>query len=327
MSIKYLTPINCNTDNLAPVAVYTYTRVDHFIETIESLKKNHLARYTTLYIVSDGPKCDEHKKYIEDIRNYADDLSGFREIVKIFRPSNLGMMVSLPKAEQQILHDHGRIINMEDDNITSQNFLDFINSGLNFFDGDDTVYSICGYCPPVGPSNLKINGDFWRYPWNLSWGYGIWKNKYDRFYPLKNNYPKIKQSGILSKQNRAGGLYVSDSLWRDYSGQKYFPDAVIATDMFAAGMCSIIPTVSKIVNTGQDGSGQSSIRITKDKYEVTLDTGENRIFDFRYESKLSDIYRLGANKFFNGGLLTKWARVMRIYHQLSELRDNWFSWR
>jgi hypothetical protein len=321
MVIKNLIPSITNAEKLAPVAVYTYTRVDHFIETIESLKKNHLAAYTTLYIVSDGPKCNEHKKAIEDIRNYVEDLSGFREVVKIFRPTNLGLTVSPPNAEQQILYDHGKIINMEDDNITSRNFLDFINFGLNFFEKDDSIYSICGYCPPVIPKNQKITEDFWRYPWNLSWGYGIWKEKYKRFYPLKNNYPILKKSGILSKQNRAGGLYVSDSLWRDYSNLKYFPDAVIATEMFAAGMFAIVPTISKIINTGQDGSGQSSKRITKDKYLVTLDTGENREFDFSCESRLSGGYRVGADKFYNGGLLTRWARLTKVYHRLLEWRD------
>jgi hypothetical protein len=194
-----------------------------------------------------------------------------------------------------------------------------MNAGLQHFEADDSVYSICGYCPPVRPGNGDTGGDFWRYAWNVSWGYGVWKNKHDRFHPLQNRYPALRRSGLLARQNRAGGLYVSDSLKRDHAGLKYFPDAVLCTDMFAAGMRAILPTVSKVRNTGQDGSGQSTQQST-DKYDVQLDTGEQRAFDFSRESTQADAYRSGARAFFNGSLATRVARSLGIYHQLAEWR-------
>ena len=308
-----------NPQALAPVAVYTYTRHEHLVNTLEALRQNHLAPDTVLYVVSDGAKVPEHEPAVRRIRDYVDNLTGFREIVRVYRESNYGLSRSLPEAEKMILSDHGRLIEMEDDNITSANYLDFINAGLQHFEADDTVYSICGYCPPVGSAHGSTDGDFWRYSWNMSWGYGIWKNKYDRLHPSKNRYPEMCQSGLLAKQNRAGGLYVSDSLKRDHAGLKYFPDAVLCTDMFAANMQSIIPTVSKVHNTGQDGSGQSSKQTTS-KYDVVLDTGEQRAFDFTRESALAQEYRDCANRFFNGSLATRLARSFGVYHQLSELR-------
>lgn len=309
---------------LAPVAVYTYSRVDHFIRTVESLKRNHLAAQTTLYIVSDGPKCAEHKPYVQAIRNYTEDLNGFREIVKIFRPNNFGMAESLPLAEEAILADHGRIIDMEDDNVSSPNFLDFINAGLQNFEDDKNVYSVCGYCPPVHPLGQEPSGDFWFYPWNLSWGYGLWKKKHDRFQPLINNYKELRKNGVLRNQNRAGGLYVTDSLRRDFLGQKYFPDSILCTKMFEAGMCSVIPSISKILNIGQDGSGQSSSLITS-KYDSLLDIGSKRNFDFSKISTESNIYINNLIALYNGGYATRLARSLGVYHQLSKasqfLRD------
>lgn len=307
---------------LAPVAVYTYTRHEHLVKTLEALRRNHLAPSTVLYVVSDGAKELEHATAVRRIRDYVDDLTGFREVVRVYRDTNYGLRRSLPEAEEVILSDHGRIINMEDDNITSANYLDFINAGLQNFEDDDTVYSICGYCPPVCPSQSSIDGDFWRYAWNMSWGYGIWKAKYDRFHPLKNQYHKMRKNGLLAKQSLAGGLYVTDSLKRDYEGLKYFPDSVLCTDMFAANMQAIIPTVSKVHNTGQDGSGQST-PTTTNKYDVVLDSGEQRVFDFTKESPQSDVYRAGARNFYNGSLITRFARSLGVYHQLTEWRERW----
>lgn len=302
---------------LAPVAVYTYSRYEHLVKTLEALRRNHLAPNTVLYVVSDGAKVPAHEPVVQRIRDYVDDLTGFREVVRVYRDTNYGLRRSPPEAEKAILSDHGRIINMEDDNITSANYLDFINAGLQHFEADATVYSICGYCPPVTPAHCAPRGDFWRYAWNVSWGYGVWKAKHDRFHPLHNRYPELRRAGVLARQNRAGGLYVSDSLKRDHLGLKYFPDAILCTDMFAANMQSILPTVSKIRNTGQDGSGQSTQRAT-DKYDVALDDGEQRAFDFTRECALADTYRAGANSLFNGSLATRLTRTLGVYHQLAE---------
>jgi len=311
-----------DSHTLAPVAVYTYTRHDHLVKTLEALRLNHLAQFTVLYVVSDGANVPEHAPAVRRIRDYVDNLTGFREVVRVYRNTNYGLRRSLPEAEKMILSDHGRIISMEDDNITSANYLDFMNGGLQYFEQDDSVYSICGYCPPVGPSQRSIDGDFWRYAWNMSWGYGVWKVKYDRFHPLRNRYLEMRKNGLLAKQNRAGGLYVSDSLKRDHAGLKYFPDAVLCTDMFAANMQAIIPTVSKVHNIGQDGSGQSTLQTTN-KYDVVLDAGEQRVFDFTNESPQANVYRAGARNFYNGSLVTRFARSLGVYHQLTEWRERW----
>lgn len=311
-----------DSHTLAPVAVYTYTRHEHLVKTLEALRLNHLAPATVLYVVSDGANVPEHAPAVRRIRDYVDDLTGFREVVRVYRNTNYGLRRSLPEAEKMILSDHGRIISMEDDNITSENYLDFMNGGLQYFEQDDSVYSICGYCPPVGPSQRSIDGDFWRYAWNMSWGYGVWKVKYDRFHPLRNRYLEMQKNGLLAKQNRAGGLYVSDSLKRDHAGLKYFPDAVLCTDMFAANMQAIIPTVSKVHNIGQDGSGQSTSQTTN-KYDVVLDAGEQRVFDFTNESSQANVYRAGAKNFYNGSLVTRFARSMGVYHQLTQWREHW----
>lgn len=315
---------NIDLNRLAPVAVYTHTRYNHLVSTLESLKNNFLAANSVLYVVSDAPKLEEHNIDVQRIRDYVDDLTGFREIVRIYRDKNLGLKLSLPMAEKAIVSDHGRVISMEDDNISSKNYLDFMNAGLQYFENDSSIYSISGYCPPIQDSVVFDNSDFWFYPWNLSWGYAVWKKKYDKFHPLINNYPILRRLGKISAQNKAGGLYVSDSLKRDYQMKKYFPDAILCTEMFLAEMRTVVPAVSKIRNIGQDGSGQSS-SMTTDKYNVVLDDSGKRIFNFSAESPHAQLYRKAAMAFYNGGFLTRMSRMLGIYHELSSLRDTWLN--
>lgn len=309
-----------NLDRLAPVAVYTYTRYEHFVKTIDALKRNFLAAHTVLYVVSDAPSVDSHKPDVSRIRDYVDGLTGFREVVRVYRDKNLGLKLSPPMAEKAILSDHGMIINMEDDNISSNNFLDFINGGLQYFEDDDSVFSVSGYAPPTTMAGGVEQGDFWFYPWNISWGYGLWKSKYDKIYPLTNRYPLHKSDGTLAAQNRHGGLYISDSLKRDYENKKYFPDAILCTEMFRQGARAVLPAVSKIQNIGQDGSGQSSDLLT-DKYTVAVDQSGKRIFDFARESALAQEKRNRAIALYNGGTMTRLARRWGVFHELSSIRS------
>ena len=65
---------------LAPVAVYTYTRYHHLINTLEALRKNHLASQSVIYVVSDGASQPEHERAVGQIRDYVDNLTGFRRL-------------------------------------------------------------------------------------------------------------------------------------------------------------------------------------------------------------------------------------------------------
>ena len=300
-------------NSYAPVAIYTYSRLDHLRRTIESLINNTYAEKTVLYIVSDGPAIPEHKNQVQTLRDYIDEITGFREVIRIYRPKNIGALASITQAESQIINDHGSIISLEDDNICSENFLAFMNEGLNFFEYSDTVFTICGYVPDCISCDSADNSDFWFYPWNLSWGYATHKKKYNLIHPLVNKYPEHKKSGILSKQNSVGGLYVTDSLLRDYKKQKRLTDAILCTEMFARGMVSVLPVISKVLNIGQDGSGQSTSTAT-DKYITTIDSSLKTKFDFSNESIHAQKYNQQMIRFQNGSFGTRITRQLGIYH-------------
>lgn len=304
--------------DLAPVAVYTYSRVHHLKSTISALQQNYLAPQTVLYVVSDAPKTPDHKPMVDSVRNYLDSITGFREVVRIYREKNLGTPISIHQAEEQIVNDHGTVISMEDDNISSRNYLDFLNGGLAAYWDDPTVFSVCGYCPPINvPADFPA--EYWFYNWNLSWGYAMWKHKYDKVYPLVNQMDEFRREGLLRKVRASGGLYITDSLMRDYKKKRMFIDAVLCTKMTRWGLCSVIPTISKIRNIGSDGSGVSGSRLTA-KHDVKLDDRQVTNFAFSGKPEMNERLVAEAIGFYNSGILTRLSRRLGIYHELSAFK-------
>ena len=303
----------------APIAVYTYNRFEHFRQTITALEKNIIAKESTIYIVSDAAASEKDEENVKKIREFSKKIKGFLSVELVFRQGNLGPAKSIFGAEREIIDLHGKIISMEDDNLTSSNFLSFMNSGLEYFKDEPSVYSICGYCPPVDLTP-NLNSDIWFYPWNISWGYATWKHKYDLLNPLINNYEQLKENGILKKINRMGGLYITDSLKRDYKKQAHFPDAVLCSNMTRLDMVSVLPMKSKVLNIGNDGSGTSR-GVNTDKYNVELDDGGKLEFSFECNKIISMSNTKKIAKFYNGKKITQIARYLGVYQNLLQLKQ------
>ena len=300
---------------LAPVVIYTYNRIEHLKKTVDSLIDNYLAKEVVLIIVSDGCGRAGDEQSIIDIRNYINSITGFKEVIGEFRESNLGAIGSVLEAEKRLVNKYGRIISMEDDNVCSKNFLDFMNQALNHYENDEKAFSVCGYCPAVLENNpeMKRNSDYYNYHWNLSWGYGIWKDKYNRIYDLENNYELLKKQGTIKKIKHLGGMYLLDAVKRDYKYNADFPDAWLGAKMTYFDQHSIVPSISKVKNIGSDGSGHHQGTL-ETKFDVVLDEGIKREFDFNTKPKNNSKFIKEMVQFYNGSVLGRISRYLGIYH-------------
>ena len=78
---------------LAPIVIFTYNRPDKTLSVINSLKTNNLAKYSDLYVFSDGLnkfKKDDFYK-VNCIREIIKNTDGFKSIRLIQRSKNLGL--------------------------------------------------------------------------------------------------------------------------------------------------------------------------------------------------------------------------------------------
>ena len=149
---------NCDLSDLSPVCLFVYGRLDLTKKTVEALKKNYLSKHTILYIFSDGFKNENDKPDVLAVRNYIKSIIGFKKIVIFSSKINQGLSKSIIKGISKVINIHKKVIVLEDDLVTSKNFLDFMNLSLNFYEDFKKISSISGFSPAA---YTNINEDIY----------------------------------------------------------------------------------------------------------------------------------------------------------------------
>ena len=163
---------------LAPICLFTYNRLSETQQTVEALKKNFLASKSDLFVFSDGPKNAGAKLKVEDVREYLRSINGFKSVTIFESEENKGLAKSIISGVTQIIKKEGKVIVLEDDLITTPNFLDFMNQALDSFEYNDKVFSISGYTLNL-PSLSQHNKDYYFAHRASSWGWATWTNRWE----------------------------------------------------------------------------------------------------------------------------------------------------
>ncbi|MCL6493524.1 MAG: glycosyltransferase [Ignavibacterium sp.] len=194
-----------NIMNLSPVALFVYARPEETSQTIESLKKNFLASDTKLFIFSDGARNDEDMPFVEEVRKLIRNINGgFSDVQIIERKKNLGLANSIITGVTQILEQFEKIIVIEEDLISSPNFLNYMNESLNFYRDSNEVFSVTGYTYQLAvPVDYKFDNYF--VPRCESLGWGTWNNRWSKVdWEMKNFKNFIKNKRLRQQFNSVG---------------------------------------------------------------------------------------------------------------------------
>lgn len=249
----------------APILIPTLCRDRHFINAIESLKKNTWAQYTDVYIAVDYPKVEKHRNGYEKICAYleAGDFSCFKSFHVVKRDRNYGAGTNLRELRESIMRMYDRWIMAEDDIVFSPAFLEYMDKCLMAFENDEEVLAINGYSYPVpyvlaeGATVIKQSATY------SAWGTGHWREKYLQARErLTNGYlfdefERAKKSGALDKLIR-GRYYDYMEYALTKRSERYFrgvSDMSMGIYMNLENMVVITPVITKTINTGFDGSG------------------------------------------------------------------------
>jgi hypothetical protein len=241
--------------SLAPILIQVYTRKQHFINCVESLARCRLADQSHLIIASDAGKTEDDQLIVQEIREYCSSLTGFETVDVLAFDKNLGALEAGTQAVDCIFSKYDRFIYTEDDNMFSPNFLEYINTGLEFYENDPNIFAICGYCPPI-----KIKKDYLldivSHTTCCAWGTGYWKEKYAKVDFYLNNY---KHQIYTNKQKedmiKAVSFPVFYQIERIAGGQAILGDIAISYHCYVNNMRNIYPKISLVRNMGCDGSG------------------------------------------------------------------------
>ena len=256
----------------APVMIPAYRRLEHLKLTIEALRKNTLARETVLYITSDGPRPGDEKA-VGRVREFLHTVEGFGHVELLLRDHN--DRLENWKFRRRLAREHGRMIYLEDDCVTSPHFLSYMNACLERFRDDERIFSISGYLPPLtglecGPFRLLRAQRF------EAWGCGIW----DRSDALVQTHPSrdefhefIRSKELRSRTIRKTGGNIFGMLRRSAMGKLLAYDVMSNYEIVKRDLQVIFPSHSMVQNTGMDGSGAHCGN--SDRYETRLYEGES----------------------------------------------------
>lgn len=290
---------------LAPIALFVYNRPQHTLRTLESLQQNDLASASKLYIFSDGPKTQQDRQKVTEVREIIQKAKGFLSIEIIERETNAGLADSIIAGVSRLINEFGQVIVFEDDLITSPHTISYFNNALNHYREVEKVMHIGSYMFPLQTANLPETF-FFRAA--TSWGWATWGRAWKYFEPnidtLINQFDteKIAAFSIDNTMN----------YWKQIKEFKAGKNNSWAirwyASIFLQNGLTLNPTKSLVCNIGHDGTGVHSG--LNDIYEVAINQQPITYFpDVLEENKQA--YEAMKNYFINrkGSL---WARMKRF---------------
>jgi acetyltransferase-like isoleucine patch superfamily enzyme len=249
-------------NELAPIVLFVYNRLDHTRQTIEALQKNELANESELFIYSDAAKNEDEKPKIDAVRKYIKTINSFKKVTIIERDKNWGLANSIIDGVTKIVNEYGKIIVLEDDLVTSTYFLKFMNEALEKYKHEDDVFSITGYS--FTDDIVDMDSTYFL-SITSSWSWATWAGKWKYF---ERNKEKLKQF-IKDKSNHKkfnfDNSYNFISMAKDNLLGKNDSWAIHwYFSVFQKNGLTLYPSKSLVANVGFDGSGTNCGLTTND---------------------------------------------------------------
>lgn len=257
---------------LSPIILFTYNRPLHTFRTLEALAANTLAEKSDLYIFSDAAKSEKDEDKVNEVRKVIHNAKGFNDVKIKEQNKNRGLANSVISGVSEILKSHKTAIVLEDDLITSPNFLVFMNSLLREFENSSNIMSIGGYRFPIKvPENYSQNIILSRrFP---SWGWATWSDKWSLADWEVTDFDELSQNRRKIQEFNRGGEDLFEMLKDQKEGMIDSWAIRWAYAHYKNNMYSVIPSQSKVLNIGADGSGTHVASTSR--YKVDLDMNKD----------------------------------------------------
>lgn len=272
---------------LAPIVLFCYKRLDTLTQTIEALQKNDLAAESELFIFSDGPKKAADEPVITEIRNYLKTVTGFKKTTVIEASANKGLATSIISGVTEILNKYGRIIVLEDDLVTSRNFLVYMNRGLDYYEAKQKVFSVGAFTIPI--KGLKKNTVYFTQRAD-SCGWGTWKDRWNIIDWDVKDYPALMQDNSAKRAFNRMGSDMTGLLTKQRQGKINSWAIRWCYHQFKHDLYSVHPVVSKIKNIGFDSPDATHTKEKFNRFDTMLDKDVTMETDFdvpvRLEKKI-----------------------------------------
>lgn len=262
---------------LAPICLFTYNRLIETKQTIEALKSNYLASESDLFIFSEGGKDESSWTKVRTIRQYIRSITGFKSVTFYESEKNKGLANSIITGVTQIIEKYGKVIVLEDDLITTPNFLNFMNQALELYGDDKNIQSINGYSLFIKSATNDVY--FQQRP--FSWGWATWSDRWetDLFDKQKLRLKIENDSTLLNQFKEKCGADISKMLTDSIENKNDSWYVRWAFNHFEKDNYSVYSSYSLVENIGFNGTGTHCNEINP-YYSLQIDL-EKISFNFK----------------------------------------------
>lgn len=297
---------------LAPIVLFAYNRPIHTQKVLQSLQQNDLSQESVLYVFVDAAKTLEAQEQVSQVKQIIKQTQCCKEVIIIEREKNYGLVKNIIEGVTQVVQQHGKVIVLEDDIVTSRGFLTYVNQALDLYADEPKVMHISGHLPPVQmPKQLP---DTFFFKKTSCWGWGTWATAWQKLNTNTNELlDKVNASGKAKAFNIDGSYNFMSHLEANIEGTlNTWAIKWQASVFLQDGLC-LYPKKSLTRNIGFDGSGEhcvysdlhlhqsmaTNIVVDKIKLEESVEA-RKKIVAFNYkQSKPASFLQRVKNKLQN----------------------------
>lgn len=232
-----------------PILMLAFNRPDLFEQVFLVVKK---AKPKKVYISLDGPRNNQDKEKIQEIKNIIAENSNWNVQIKIneFEENHRGY-IAVPKGITWFFQHEEMGIILEDDCLPDLTFFSFCHTLLNKYKYNDKIFSISGNNFQDG--NIYGDGSYFMSHYFHVWGWATWRRAWENFDINLSKYPEFVKSKKIdsyfkNKKAKKRILYIMKKAYNGANSFDYkWQMAHMLNDKF-----TIKPQINLVKNIGFD---------------------------------------------------------------------------
>jgi len=261
---------------LAPVLLFTFNRLEQTQQTVQALQQNRLAQESELFVFSDGPRTPAEAARVKAVRDYLATITGFKAVTIRTAEKNKGLADSIIDGVTELIQQYGTVIVLEDDLVTSSNFLSFCNQALQYYKNHPQLHSVGGYSRPI--RGLDDKEVYFTYR-ATSWGWATWKEQWMQVDWSVKDYDSFARDRQTRRQFNRMGSDMANMLDKQMRGAINSWAIRWCYHQFKKELVTVFPAVSKVSNIGFNAAA-SNTKGRFNSFVTQLDKTNNTEFIF-----------------------------------------------
>lgn len=295
----------------APIVLFAFNRLSPLKRCVDSLLENSESSESDLIVFVDGARANKEgeTEKVEAVQSFVSNIKGFKSLEIHFSKENRGLGPSLITGINDVITRYGKAIIVEDDLLCSNNFLSFLNQGLDYYQDKRDVFSISGETVKViAPQRFPYDNYF--APRAGCWGWATWKDRWETVDFELNDWQSVRANKC--KFNRWGGSDCFKLLDGWHTGKNKSWAIRFNYSQFLQGKTSVFPVVSKVSNEGFEEDGTNCKKVRYNRFAMAGDKSGKK--EFKFNPDTTEDPRFVRQRMKPVRLITRiYAKIVNIF--------------